>query len=177
VLSAKGQTQEAERLLRESLATDQKVFGPESADAAGALNDLANVIEVQGRLEEAGAMFDEALRIATTQLRADHPRLLTMSLNSARVRIALGKPAETEAALRHVLEQRQQTLRAADWRVAQAQSVLASSLMAQGRIADARPLMEAADQILKPVPGVQGREYAANRARLSSLASHSRSFK
>jgi hypothetical protein len=32
--------------------------------------------------------------------------------------------------------------------------VLASSLLAQGRDADARPLMEAADQILKPVPGV-----------------------
>jgi hypothetical protein len=120
-------------------------------------------------------MFDDALRIVTPQLRVDHPSLLTISLNSARVRIALGKPAGTEAILRHILARRQETLRAGDWRIAQAQSVLASSLLAQGRIADARPLMEAADQILKPIPGVQGREYAANRTRLSSLAASSRS--
>jgi serine/threonine protein kinase/Tfp pilus assembly protein PilF len=177
VLSARGQTLEAERLLRESLATDQKVFGAGSVDAATTMNNLALVLEVQGRLEEAARMFDDALRIATPQLRVDHPRLLTMSLNAARVRIAMGKPADTEAILRHVLERRQATLRAGDWRIAQAQSVLASSLLAQRRIAEAQPLMEAADQILKPVPGVQGREYAANRARLSSLPDRSRSSK
>ena len=72
---------------------------------------------------------------------------------------------------------RSKTLPADDWRVAQAQSVLAASLLAQGRVADAKPLMEAADRVLKPVPGVQGREFAANRARLSSLPGALRSSK
>ena len=177
VLIARGPSEEAERLVRESLATDQKVFGKESVDAAMSVNNLALVLEVEGRLAESAAMFDEALRIATPQLRADHPRLLAWRLNAARVRIALGNAAGTDAILQHVLELRQRTLRAGDWRIAQAQSVLASSLLAQGRIAEARPLMDSADQILKPVPGVQGREYAANHARLSSLAGRSRSSK
>ena len=177
VLIARGPSEEAERLVRESLATDQKVFGKESVDAAMSVNNLALVLEVEGRLAESAAMFDEALRIATPQLRADHPRVLAWRLNAARVRIALGNAAGTDALLQHVLELRQRTLRAGDWRIAQAQSVLASSLLAQGRIAEARPLMDSADQILKPVPGVQGREYAANHARLSSLAGRSRSSK
>jgi hypothetical protein len=141
------------------------------------MNNLALIIESQGRLAEAAAMFDDALRIATPALGAEHPQILTMMLNVARVRIARGQLAGTEATARHVLERRQQGLPVSDWRVAQAQSILAASLLAQHRPDEARPLMEAADQVLKPVPGVQGREYAANHARLSSLQNGSRSSK
>jgi hypothetical protein len=153
------------------------VFGADSVDAAISLNNLGLVLEADGSLNEAVQQFDEALRIGTPHLRPDHPRVLAWSINAARARIALGKAAGTDTILRHVLESRQAALHPGDWRIAQAQSVLASSLLAQGRAAEARPLMEAADQVLKPVPGVQGREYAANQARLSSFAGRSRSSK
>lgn len=177
VLNAKGQSAEAERLYRESLETERRIFGANSPEAATRLNNLALIVESQGRFADANTMFDESLRILEPSLGAEHPQVLTVKLNAARVRIARGQIAGTEAIARHVLERRQQTLPASDWRIAQAQSVLAASLLAQKRVAEARPLMEAADQILKPVPGPQGREYAANRTRLSSLPAGSRSSK
>ncbi len=177
VLAARGQFKDAERLYRESLATDEKIFGAGSPETAGTMNNLALVIEADGRLKEAGDMFEEALRISRAKFGDDHPTVLTMSLNVARTKIDRGIVADSEPVLRHVLAMRSKTLPADDWRVAQAQSVLAASLLAQGRVADAKPLMEAADRVLKPVPGVQGREFAANRARLSSLPGAFRSSK
>ena len=57
-----------------------------------------------------------------------------------------------------------------DWRIAQAQSLLGAALIAQQRYAEAEPLMIAADRVLQPVPGVQERERAANRARLDEVS-------
>ena len=58
---------------------------------------------------------------------------------------------------------------AGDWRIAQAQSLLGASLFMQKKYSEAEPLMVAADQALKPVPGRQERERLANRERLAVL--------
>ena len=114
-------------------------------------------------------MFDRATRIAQPQLGDDHPRVLVMLLNRARVQIARGQVAGTEATLRHVLDVRERLLSPDDWRIAQSKSVLGASLMLQGRYADAEPLMVAAAAGLKPIPGLQDRERRANRGRLVTL--------
>ena len=64
---------------------------------------------------------------------------------------------------------RQRILTDGDWRIAQAQSLLGAALLAQARYAEAEPLMVAAADGLKPLPGQQGRERLANRARLVTL--------
>jgi serine/threonine protein kinase len=174
VLGTRGQFAESERLYRESLASDVKVFGANSLEAATRMNNMALVIEAAGRLPEAGQLFAQALAIARQRYADTHPQRMNVQLNAARVEIAQGRWSGTEPILRHVLAERVRTLPSGDWRIGQAQSVLAASLLAQGRIAEARPLIEAADQVLKPVPGIQGREHAANRARLSSLSHASR---
>ncbi|MEO8679912.1 MAG: serine/threonine-protein kinase [Vicinamibacterales bacterium] len=169
VLLSKGDAAAAEVLLRESLATRRKVFGEAHVEYATALNSLGNAVEVQGRLEEAQMLFEEALRITRPQLGDEHARVAVMMLNLARVQIARGQGAATEPALRHVLSVREHLLKAGDWRLAQAKSVLGASLLAQGRDAEAEPLMAAAAAGLQPVPGPQGRERLANRARLVTL--------
>ena len=174
VLAARGEFVEAERLYRESLASDIKTFGPESQEAATMMNNFALTLEAAGKLEEASQLFEHALRIVRQRFSEDNARTMTHALNATRVAIALGRVQGTEPVLRHILEQRTKMLATDDWRVAQAQSVLASSLLAQHRVDEARALMEAADRVLKPVPGPQAREFAANRARLSSLQSRSR---
>jgi hypothetical protein len=103
------------------------------------------------------------------QLGDAHPRVHAYRVNLARVRIARGDSAAVEPALRAVLEARQQLYPPGDWRIAQAQSLLAASFMAQKRYAQAETLMLAADEGLKPIPGIQDRERAANRARLATL--------
>jgi hypothetical protein len=71
--------------------------------------------------------------------------------------------------MRQVLAARQSSLSARDWRIGQAQSLLASSLFSQKRYAEAEPLMVAADELLPDRAGMRGREKRANRDRLARL--------
>ena len=169
VMLAKGDASGAERLLRESLAVNGAVFGSDRPEYAQSLNGLAGAVEAQGRLQEAETMLDEALRIAERHFAAEHPRVLTYTTNRARIRIKRGHGADTEAVLRRVLASRQRLYPPDDWRIAQTQSLLGASLMATRRLDAAEPLMLEADRRLKPLPGVEGDERAANRARLVQL--------
>jgi hypothetical protein len=90
-------------------------------------------------------------------------------VNLARVQIVRGEAAKAEPMLRHVLAIRQRLYPPADWRIAEVQSLLGAALTRQGRYADAEPLLLDAANGLKPVPGLQGREAADNRARLAAL--------
>jgi hypothetical protein len=92
-----------------------------------------------------------------------------MALDLARVRIERGGAAGVESLTRPALEVRQRTYPPGHWRIAEAQALLAASLQAQHRDAEAAALMVAAEQSLKPVPGRQGRDREANRARLDQL--------
>jgi eukaryotic-like serine/threonine-protein kinase len=170
LLIAQDDAAAGEALLRESLATQQRVFGERSVAYATTLNNLGTAIEVQGRLADAQSLFEQAIAIARSQLGDQHPRVALMTLNLARVQIARGAGAATEPALRQVLSMRERMLDASDWRIAQARSLLGASLLAQARYAEAEPLMVAAASGLKPLPGPQGRELAADRARLVTLS-------
>ena len=112
------------------------------------------------------AQRKECLGIARPQLGDQHLRVVNYAVNRARVRIARNDAAATESSLRHALKVREQALAAGDWRIAQVQSLLAASLLAQGRYTEAEPLMLAADRALAPIGGAQRRERTANRARL-----------
>jgi eukaryotic-like serine/threonine-protein kinase len=169
LLIAKGDAPGAEALIRESLAVYQHVFGEAHAEYGIMLNNLATAVEAQGRLPEAQSLFEQALRIARPQLGEQHPRVAGMMLNLARVQIAQGRGAATEPVLRQVLSLRQRLLDAGDWRIAEAKSLVAASLLAQARYSDAEPLMVAAAGGLSPLPGPQGAECLANRARLATL--------
>jgi hypothetical protein len=92
-----------------------------------------------------------------------------MALDLARVRIGRGGAADVESLTRPALEVRQRIYPAGHWRIAEAQALLGASLAAQHRYDEAEPLMVAADQAFKPVPGRQQRDRDANRARLEQL--------
>jgi serine/threonine protein kinase/Tfp pilus assembly protein PilF len=169
LLMAQGDAAGGEALLRQTLAIQRRVFGDANAAYAMTLNNLGTAIEVQGRLADAQSLLEQAIAIARPQLGDQHPRVALMMLNLARVEIARGGGAATEPALRHVLDVRERILDASDWRIAQAKSLLGASLLAQARYAEAEPLMVAAASGLKPLPGPQGRELAADRARLVTL--------
>lgn len=169
LMIARGDGAGAEVLLRKALEVNRRLFPNKPIEYVGNLNTLAAALELQRRLEESEAVLDECLRIARSNLRDDHPRVLTYTANMARVRIARGAGAATESSLRRVLGARQRFYPAADWRIAQAQSLLGAALMAQARYAEAEPLMIAADNGLQPIAGPQARERLANRARLVSL--------
>jgi len=169
MLLAQGDAAGAEALLSESLEVTRRVFGETHAQVAGALNNLSLVVEAQGRLDEARGLLERALAIVRDTGTADSPRGLSITTNLSRIRIALGQAKQAEPALRQVLAARQSSLSARDWRIGQAQSLLASSLFSQKRYAEAEPLMVAADELLPDRAGMRGREKRANRDRLARL--------
>jgi hypothetical protein len=120
-------------------------------------------------LDEAQTMYEECVRITHPHLPDDHWRMLGYTVNLARVRIARGDGAATEPSLRQALSAREHLYPQGDWRIAQAQSLLGASLIAQKRYAEAEPLLLAAAANLQPIAGAQDRERVANRARLASL--------
>ena len=169
LLIAQGDHGAAEALARQGLAIDRRVFGADHEESAASLSTLGLAVELQGRLDEAERMFGECVRIARDRLPAGHPRLASYEVHLARVQIARGQGAATEAPLRRVLGLRTASLRADDWRIGEAQSLLGAALVGRGHDSEAESLMRAADRLLKPIPGMQGRERAANRARLAAL--------
>jgi eukaryotic-like serine/threonine-protein kinase len=169
VLLAKDDAAGAEALLREAAAVKQHVFGEQHPEYAQTLSLLAEARELQGRLDESQQLLEQCLRIARPHLGNEHGRVLFFATSLARVRIARGEAASTEASLRQVLKAREQLYPAGDWRIAQTQSLLGAALMARERYDEAERLMVAADAVLEAIPGTQGRERGANRARLASL--------
>ena len=169
LLIAKGDPVAAEPLLRDAVAVYGRVLGETSTEYAVRLSNLAVAIEMQGRPDEAETLYERAFTIARARLGDEHLQVAAHALNLSRVQIARGRGASTEQTLRHVVALREGTMEPRDWRIAQAKSLLAASLVAQRRYADAEPLMLAADRDLADVPGPQARERASNRSRLVAL--------
>jgi tetratricopeptide (TPR) repeat protein len=154
-------------MLRDSAAVFQRVFGVDGLQYAQGLNSLAIALEWQGRVTEALPLVENSIAIARPQLGNSHPRVQNLIVNRARLLIARGEGAQTEAELTEVLRAREALYPAGDWRIAQSQSLLGAALMAQRRYTEAERLMVAADDGLRPIQGMQARERAANRARLA----------
>ena len=71
--------------------------------------------------------------------------------------------------LSQALETRRRAYAEDDWRVGATKSLLGASLISLGRYDEAEPLLLDASKVLKDIPGPQGREAAATRARLAAL--------
>src|SRR4029450_5111207 len=94
-------------LAREAVRVNTGAVGPDHLDAINSMSNLAAAVELQGRLEEARSIFEACVRRAQARVPAEHPRLLVYQANLARVQIARGQGARTEASLREVLRIRQ----------------------------------------------------------------------
>ena len=88
---------------------------------------------------------------------------------SRRVHLAQNDSPAAETLLRDALTGQQRTLAPDDWRLAATKGVLGASLLRQGGYRAAEPLLIEANNVLKDVPGRQGREAAASRESLVAL--------
>ena len=101
-------------------------------------------------------LLERALAISRRMLGPEHVALAHSLNELGVVHREIGHLREAEPLIRESLAMRRRLL-------------LGAALMAQGRYAEAEPLMLAAARALKPIPGPQERELVANRARLASL--------
>ena len=170
ILLDKGDAAGAEPMFRESLAIKRRVLGNTHSTLAPSLNNLAGSLREQGRYADARSYAEQALQLTREQLGAQHPSIATYEVSLARVELAGGDAARAERLLRDALLRQERTAPEHDWRLAATRSTLAEALLRRGEYREALPLLQAAGRVLKDVPGRQGREAAATRARLALLA-------
>jgi eukaryotic-like serine/threonine-protein kinase len=169
VLSGKGDYAGAEALYRDALAMRRRIMGEKHPNLAITLNNFAGPLREQGKYGEAAAALEEALAISRPSLGDDHPQMAMFRVNLARVHLARKDAAAAEPLLQDALRIRRRAYAAGDWRIAAVESLLGQTKTMQGRYGEAETLLLAASGVLKDVPGAQGRDRAATRARLVTL--------
>ena len=169
VLAAKGDFAAAEKFQREALNSRRRIFGSANPESAFAVQSLATTFEMQRRYQDAESLLTDAYKMVSTASDANNPRVVSMAIDLARVRIERGHAADVEPMLANALTVRQRIYPAGHWRIAEAQALLGASLAALHRTDEAEKLMRAADQVFLPIPGRQVRDRDANRERLRLL--------
>jgi serine/threonine-protein kinase len=154
LLEAKGERAEAEKLYREVLAMRRRLFDSHHPKVAASLSNLAFVLLAEGRPAEAELFAREALSITPP----DHPNRAVFLRHLAAALVGQGKGREAELSAREALSIFQAVKRGSRWRKPDAESVLGSCLVAEGRFAEAEPLLLGSYSILKADP--EGARYA-----------------
>jgi tetratricopeptide (TPR) repeat protein len=85
ILQTRGALVEAESIYRRVIAIKGAQLGLDSATLAVPLNNLATVLRAQGRPAEAAALYDRATTLLEGMVRDDHPNLLAIRRNAARL--------------------------------------------------------------------------------------------
>jgi len=85
---------QAEETFVRSLHIIEKALGPDHANVASMVNNLASLALRDGRHAEADTLFTRAITIRERALGVDHPRLLNSLSGRSQARIALGRAAE-----------------------------------------------------------------------------------
>jgi eukaryotic-like serine/threonine-protein kinase len=153
-----GKRAEAKTLYREALAMRRRLYGGTGPRVAMSLSNLAFLLLAEDRAREAEPLLREALAIvekspgAPPTLRGVLHRHLAVAL------VAQEKGREAEPPAREALDVFRDAKKDR-WRSADAESVLGSSLAAQGRFAEAEPLLLDGYSVLKAERG-NGAAYA-----------------
>jgi tetratricopeptide (TPR) repeat protein len=102
-----GNFDQAEKMDRIALAINQKLWGPDSLEAAASFSDLGMVFAQEGKLADWEAAHREALDIRRRRLGENDPDVAASLSNLAESYTQQGKIAEAEVLVREALEIRQ----------------------------------------------------------------------
>ncbi len=104
ILAARGDGGAAEQLYLELLDRQRSALGADHPALAMTYNNLGFLYRRQERLEEALTAYQRSQALQVPAFGADHPNTVRLWLNLASVLSDLGKPDETEAILRRVVD-------------------------------------------------------------------------
>jgi non-specific serine/threonine protein kinase/serine/threonine-protein kinase len=135
-----GRYAEAETLLSNALETRRRVQGAEHPETLGTLDDLAALRESEGKYAESEALLVSALDARRRVLGPANPDTLGDMVSLAELRIEQKKYGDAEPLLREALANYEKTA-PGSWPHLRSQVLLGSSLAAQGRFAEAEPLL------------------------------------
>ena len=165
LLQERGELEEAYKAYKLALQAEEKASGPEHANVAVRLNDLALIIEPPA----AEPLLHRALAIQRKRLGTEHPETGTTLSNLANVLLAIRRLTEAETAQREALQILESTLGPEHPRVAISCSNLADVLRARRQFAAARKLYERALRIDTKLYGPDHPEVKADHENLAAL--------
>ncbi|MCH9646645.1 MAG: serine/threonine-protein kinase [Deltaproteobacteria bacterium] len=128
---------EASEALQETLSIQQEHLGQEHPRVIATLNNLGGVAEARDQPEQARDYFQRALSLLLETSGPDHPRVLLLRTRILAARLRLGEPRAVEEELRQELAQWRGSLGADHRFVQRGESLLAETLIAQGRLSEA----------------------------------------
>ncbi len=99
-----GKYTEATIIAEKSLELAEKTFGPDNANVATSLSNLADLYRWQGKYSEAEALYKRSLTIREKTLGPDHPDVAASLNNLAELYSAQGKYSQAEPLYRKSLE-------------------------------------------------------------------------
>ena len=143
ILSERGTYDLAEGLFRKTLEAARRNFGERNPRYASGQADLAWALLAQGKVSEAEALYRQAIAtFDAAPIPESHQFAAIARLGLGRL-VCLGEsPAEGEALLHLSRENMAAVLGQNHWRVAQVDSELGACLAQEGRIAEARALLQ-----------------------------------
>lgn len=162
---------EAEALYRESLAITRSALGEDRPQVARNLRNLAVLLLRQGRPAEAAPLARQAVALAGRVLGEHHPETAYYRLDLAQLDLLAGETGKAETVVRQALEDLRRGLPPGHWNVAMAESMLGDCLRAQGRLAEAAPLLSRSASALAAARGERSSFARDARARLARLPS------
>ena len=145
--------EQAELLVKQTLAIDEKTLGPEHPDMATAVHNLAVLYRYQGKYAEAEPLFKRALAIQEKALGPENQAVATSLVSLANFYRDQGKYAKAEAHYQRALPIYEKALGPEHPEVA---GILASQALLysiQGKYAEAEPLFKRALPIFEKALG------------------------
>jgi serine/threonine-protein kinase len=136
-----GRLDDAENYLRQATGLAARTRGPRHAFTAYDLVNLANLLTIKGENEEARATFEQALSIYSETLDANHPYIASASVGYAALLNQTGQPLESQRHSQRALQICAAALPPGHWLAASATSVLGESLLLNGDLDAAEPLL------------------------------------
>jgi CHAT domain-containing protein/tetratricopeptide (TPR) repeat protein len=168
VAQDQGQLALAETRLREALAIQEKMLGPESLAVGNYLNNLADVHVRQGRYAEAEGLLKRSLKITEKTLGPDHASTASSLGNLATLLTYQGRAEEAEGLQRRALAITEKALGPSHPDVASILNNLGYTLGELGRKPEAEALYR---RSLALRESILGPEHAAVALSLANIAS------
>jgi serine/threonine protein kinase len=162
-----GEYAKAEPHHRSAWKSRSEMLGPEHPDTLTAINELAVVLEAQGKPGEAEPLLRQVLEARRRTQGPGHPHTLMAMGNLAVVLHDQGKLDEAEPLDRQLMEARRRTQGPEHPDTLLAINNLAMVLQAQGKLGEAEPLLR---QLLEAQRRTQGLEHPDTLLAINNLA-------
>ncbi|WP_052890444.1 tetratricopeptide repeat protein [Thermogemmatispora carboxidivorans] len=155
-----GRYQEAVPLFEQALSIRQQLSGPESAETAASLYDLAFVYRFVGRSSEAPPLLERALTIREQALGSAHPLTVAALEALASLYLSAGRLTEAFPLFERLAPLSEQVFGPSHPKTIAALNTLALCYERQGRVPEACTLFERAlslsEQAPQPAPSLTG---------------------